>query len=599
MSRTGRALNLVTAIVAALWFAHSPAAAQASSRLIETVGVAGARTQVASADTAAPAPRTGFNLAQATGPERRIALVIGNSKYEAAKPLPNPANDAEAVSELFNQAGFEVVKAFDLNRELMRQVIGEFAARVAEKGPNSVALVYYAGHGLQVDGDNYLVPVDARFEKESDVPEQGVRLADLMATLESVPSKIRIVILDACRNNPFSTLNNVAGKGLAIVDAPSGSIVAYSTAPGTEAFDGQGRYSPYAAAFMRTAKTPNLPIEQVFKKVRGLVDDISGSKQMPWESTSLISDFVFFTNADAAAAAPVPVKVALADLSTRSVRDAYQVVVEEDSVEYYEEFVRLYPRDPLCDYIRRTLLRRLQMIAWHKATKSNNAAAYAAFLAKHGNSDLAKAAKKLQEQPKLVSLTKFDVKIGKTAPVIPFQRNGQNGNGLGIKTGNLNGQNRIGTSINTNINTNTSTGITNGNLNGQTGKTIKPGTVIPAAPNGQNGLGIKTGTVIPATNTVIPATNNGQTGQTGKNSTGIKVGNLPTNGAGNVTTLSNTNAGNTVLKNGQTTPKVLNNGSITPKVLDKPVRIDRQVNIQNQINVQPKVIQNQNFNRQR
>ena len=238
--------------------------------------------------------------------QSRTALVIGNSNYEAAKALPNPGNDAKAVAQLLNTAGFEVVMAFDLNRDLMRQVISEFSAKVAAKGPDTVTLIYYAGHGLQVDGDNYLVPVDARFEKEGDVAEQGVRLADLMATLETAPSKVRIIILDACRNNPFSALNEVAGKGLAIVDAPAGSIVAYSTAPGAEAFDGTGTHFPYAAAFMRTIKTPNLPIEQFFKKVRVLVNDSTSARQTPWKSTSLTSDFVFFANASVEAAAPRP-----------------------------------------------------------------------------------------------------------------------------------------------------------------------------------------------------------------------------------------------------------------------------------------------------
>lgn len=553
MTRTARALNLLAVLAAALWFAHSPAAAAGPASTINLAQAAGA----------------------ANGPEHRIALVIGNSNYEAVKALPNPVNDAEAVTQLFSQAGFEVVIARDLSRALMRQVISEFAARVAEKGPNSVALVYYAGHGLQVDGDNYLVPVDANLKNASDVPEQAVRLADLMATLETAPSKARIVILDACRNNPFSALNDVAGKGLAIVDAPAGSIVAYSTAPGTEAFDGQGRHSPYAAALMRTIKTPNLPIEQVFKKVRLLVDDVTGSKQMPWESTSLTSDFVFFTKADGEATAPAPVKVAVAELRTRSVRDAYEVVVAEDQVEYYEEFVRLYPSDPLCDFIRRALARRLQMIAWHKATKLNNAAAYAAFLAKYGNTDFAKAAKKLHEQPKLVSLGKIGVKIDnagiKAAPVIPFQKNGQNGNGqgngLGIKTGNLNGQNGLGTAIKTD------------NLKGQSnnGIKIKPGTVItPTA----KGTAIKAGTVIPATGK----------GENSQDAIGAKVGNLPAD------TKIGIKTGIVTKQNGPAGNTTLNNIKIKPKVLSKPAQSNRQLN---QIKVQPKFNQNQSFNRNR
>ena len=172
--------------------------------------------------------------------ENRLALVIGNSGYQSVPVLPNPANDAKAMAELLSSAGFDVVSAPDLTQSNMRLTIGEFADRVAGKGQDTVALVFYAGHGLQVDGDNYLVPVDARILREADVPLQTVRLADLMNALAAVPSKARIVMLDACRNNPFSEINKVTGRGLAIVDAPPGSFVSYSTSPGTEALDGEG-----------------------------------------------------------------------------------------------------------------------------------------------------------------------------------------------------------------------------------------------------------------------------------------------------------------------------------------------------------------------
>lgn len=447
MSRTGLALTLVAVIATTICLWQAPVAAQVSPRLVETAGIA---SPVNAVSKTASLQSKGPVLASSTK-ERRLALVIGNSNYETVKALPNPANDARAVAQLLNTAGFEVVMAFDLNRETLGQVVGEFSARIAESGPDTAALVYYAGHGLQVDGENFLVPVDARIEKEEDVATQAVRLADVMQALETAPSRVRIVILDACRNNPFSALGDASGKGLAIVDAPAGSIVAYATAPGTEAFDGAGQHSPYTAAFIKTVKQPGLPIEQLFKRVRVLVADATEAKQMPWESSSLTSDFVFFTadpNANIAAN-PVPSqeKVAVAQLATRSVQSAYDVVVAEDSVEYYEEFVRIYPAHPLCDRIRRLLLQRLQMIAWHKATKANSPDAYKVFLSRHGNSDLANNAKKLIERPRLVSLPgapKIDVKTGpviglpkndnvKTGPivkpngpVIPFPQNGNN-----------------------------------------------------------------------------------------------------------------------------------------------------------------------------
>ena len=337
--------------------------------------------------------------------EPRLALVIGNSAYQNNKPLNNPANDAEAVAKVLNTAGFEAVMAFDLSRDLMKQTIEEFAARIKEKGPDSVVLVYYAGHGLQVDGENFLVPVDVKLQGEEDVPEQGVKLADVMEALEAAPSKMRIVILDACRNNPFAVSGEASGKGLAIVDAPTGSIVAYSTAPGTEAFDGSGRHSPYAAAFMRTVKQPNMPIEQVFKKVRLLVNESTDSKQTPWESSSLTSDFVFFANAaNNGAISAVPAKIAITELGSRPVQDAYEAVIAEDSVEYYEEFVRLYPTDPRCNHVRRQLSRRQQMIAWQNVTYSNSPQEYASFASRFGDSDLVRSARRRQERPRVVNI---------------------------------------------------------------------------------------------------------------------------------------------------------------------------------------------------
>ncbi|MGC2779835.1 MAG: caspase family protein, partial [Bradyrhizobium sp.] len=226
--------------------------------------------------------------------ESRVALVIGNSAYQAVPRLPNPANDAKAMAEMLKSAGFEVVAARDLTQSDMRRAIGDFTRKVAAKGPDTVALVYYGGHGVQVDGDNYLVPVDAQITQEADVPLQTLRLADMMNALAAVPSKARIVMLDACRNNPFSSINKTSGRGLAMVDAPNGSIISYATAPGSEAEDGDGRNSPYTSAFMSVAREPGLPIEQAFKKVRFSVNQATDGRQTPWESSSLTGDFSFF-----------------------------------------------------------------------------------------------------------------------------------------------------------------------------------------------------------------------------------------------------------------------------------------------------------------
>ena len=154
--------------------------------------------------------------------ESRLALVIGQSAYRSVPALPNPTNDAKAMSQLLSESGFEVLSASDLSQSQIREKVSEFAGKVAEKGPDTVALVFYAGHGLQIDGENYLVPIDVDPRREADIPLQAVRLNDILNALTSVPNKMRILLLDACRNNPFPELNKTAGHGLALVDTKVG-----------------------------------------------------------------------------------------------------------------------------------------------------------------------------------------------------------------------------------------------------------------------------------------------------------------------------------------------------------------------------------------
>ncbi|WP_174683028.1 caspase family protein [Bradyrhizobium mercantei] len=343
------------------------------------------------------------------GPEQRVALVIGNANYENAPKLANPGNDAQSMAELLNAAGFEVIAATDLRQGDMVKVLQDFSDKVAARGPNTVAMVYYAGHGVQLAGENYLIPVDARIATPADLDGHSVRLVDVMGTLENIPSRMRIVVLDACRNNPFPNVND-AGRGLAVVDAPNGSIVGYSTAPGMEAQDGSNGHSPYTNAFLRLAREPNLPIEQLFKRIRLEVNNTTDGKQTPWESSSLTSDFYFFGDtATASARAPAngPIVQMASNLPNRSVRQAYDFVLSEGRPDYYEEFIRLYPRDPLCDRIRFLLTNWLQVAAWHKAVLANTPFAYKTFHDNFAGSPYAQSALKLQARPKVVPLMQF------------------------------------------------------------------------------------------------------------------------------------------------------------------------------------------------
>jgi uncharacterized caspase-like protein len=354
--------------------------------------------------------------------ENRIALVIGNSSYTSVTALPNPANDAKAMTNFLNSAGFQVVQAPDLTQSDMRRTIADFAKTVTEKGPDTVALVFYAGHGLQVDGENFLVPVDAQIEREADVPLQAMRLADLMNALSSVPSKSRIVILDACRNNPFSAINKTAGRGLAIVDAPNGSIVSYSTAPGTEALDGDGQNSPYTTALMKIGHEPGLQIEQLLKRVRLDVSNMTARQQFPWESSSLTVEFSFFPAGSAQErAAPAnnsqpgttgkarsetrSVEAWQKELKSKSAREAYEIVVREDQVEGYQAYLALYPSQSTAPAVRSLSERRQVMVAWYTAVTINTVASYQAFLASYGTSDFAATADRLIERARTRSVS--------------------------------------------------------------------------------------------------------------------------------------------------------------------------------------------------
>jgi hypothetical protein len=359
----------------------------------------------------AEAPNADIRNGMQTPPpaDQRVALVIGNSNYQTAPKLANPGNDAHSMSQLLNSAGFEVTQATDLTRKDMVRVVQDFTAKIAERGPGTVAMIYYAGHGVQVEGENYLLPVDAKISSSYDLDGNSLRLVDLMGTLDSISSRMRIVVLDACRNNPFPEVND-KGRGLAIVDAPNGSIVGYSTAPGMEAADGDGNHSPYTSAFLNIAREPNLPIEQLFKRVRLEVNNATKGRQTPWESSSLTSDFYFFGDTAVAAGREPdrrPIVQMASNLPSRSVRQAYDYVISEGSPENYEEFIRLYPHDPLSDDIRVLHYNLKVAKAWHKAVLANSPIAYKTFHQNYSNSPYAPAAMKLYGAPKAVPLMQF------------------------------------------------------------------------------------------------------------------------------------------------------------------------------------------------
>ena len=234
--------------------------------------------------------------------ERRVALVIGNARYDAA-PLKNPGNDARLMATTLRELGFEVTVGYDMSQNRMREAIETFGRQLKGGG---VGLFYYAGHALQVHGRNYLVPVDARIEAEAEVDIKSVDLARVLAKMEIADTRMNIVILDACRNTPCVRSFRSLTQGLAFTQAPSGTLIAYATAPGSVANDGAGRHGPYTFALAQRLKTPGLPIERVFKAVRADVRAVTGDRQTPWESSSLEGEFYFLPTPGARTPSPRP-----------------------------------------------------------------------------------------------------------------------------------------------------------------------------------------------------------------------------------------------------------------------------------------------------
>ncbi|MDK9697685.1 MAG: caspase family protein [Siculibacillus sp.] len=227
----------------------------------------------------------------------RVALVIGNSAYRSQNPLSNPANDAADVGEMFRRLGFEVVEGIDLDSNALKAKLKEFRDKLDEP---TLAVFYYAGHGLQVDGRNYIVPIDAKIEKPDDVRLETVEI-DLVLQLMRAENRVSVVVLDACRDSPFArSLRRSTGKatraaesaygGLAEVKTSVGSVIIYATDPGNVALDGDGRNSPFTEAFLKNAPEPGVEISRMVKRVRHEVVQVTGSRQVPWDSSTLIND---------------------------------------------------------------------------------------------------------------------------------------------------------------------------------------------------------------------------------------------------------------------------------------------------------------------
>ncbi len=247
----------------------------------------------------------GVNTFCQTNPTR-VALVIGIRNYENVAPLQNSLNDAQDMASLLAAKGFQVIQLYDAKtkRELLDGVKNYFA--LLQNRKDATGILYYSGHGMQVDGDNYLVPASANLQIRADVDDQCLNMSYIMQAIEQAGNGLNIFILDACRNNPFRGFTRSAENGLSMVNAPKGSYIVYATKPGTVASDGTGRNGLFTSSLLTHLNTPNLSIEQVFKRVAADVSAASGDTQRPWISSDYTGDFYFSSNETAQTAAYVP-----------------------------------------------------------------------------------------------------------------------------------------------------------------------------------------------------------------------------------------------------------------------------------------------------
>ena len=273
--------------------------------------------------------------------ESRIALVIGNSGYKIAPPLLNPANDARLMAETLRGLGFEVIERIDADRETMLLATFELQDRLIAAGKDSVGLFFYAGHGVQAGGENYFIPLKTEIKKEREISVKAISASSVLKQMEFSGNRMNFVILDACRNNPFPASTRAATRGLARMNAPTGSLVAYSTGPGEVAADGDGDNSPYVLALSEALQIPGVPAELMFKRVRERVLNATNDEQTPWEESSLKgADFYFNTDVPEEPAAP-----AISDTAAATQREtAFWESIEDGSDPVmFEAFLKQYP----------------------------------------------------------------------------------------------------------------------------------------------------------------------------------------------------------------------------------------------------------------
>ena len=326
-----------------------------------------------------------LSSAAAQQQEKRIALVVGDGAY-AKSPLATAANDAGLIAQTLQAAGFDVVGARDLDGDTLRRSFRDFIQKAEASGPDTVAVVYLAGYGMQLAGENYFIPVDSTVSRDTDIPTEGMRINDYVRQLASLPLKAGVVVLDAARQQPFVEGGQPLASGLALVEPDPHMLIAFNAAPGTIAPAEQGPYGVYAQSLAEMIRTGGLSLPEVFNRVRLRVNELSKGAQVPWDAEKIDGQFMFFNRAPDAPAPAAPDQAAAVrgkPIRDLGAQDAYAAALERDTMQGYEDFLTAYPNDPLAKRVRAIAAARREAITWLRSYRADTPQAYWSYLRRY------------------------------------------------------------------------------------------------------------------------------------------------------------------------------------------------------------------------
>ena len=322
--------------------------------------------------------------AQQAAQNPRIALVIGNATYRDAA-LATTANDAGLIAQTLQAAGFDVVGARDLDGQSLRTAFRDFLDKASAAGPDMQAFVYLAGRGVQYNGDNYFVPVDAQINRDADVPIDALRISDFAHALVQTPGKARIIVLDAARANPYASQGSPLAPGLALVDPEPGELIAFNAAPGTLAGDEQGPYGVFGKTLAGAIRQGGVDLAEVFDQTRVTVNQETQGALLPWSASKLTEPYYIFERAADAPPPAVATAAANQPIAGLPADAAYAAALQRDTIRGYDEYLAHYPDSAQARRVRAILATLREAYFWRRSVNANTAHAYWTYLRRYPN----------------------------------------------------------------------------------------------------------------------------------------------------------------------------------------------------------------------